>query len=275
MSSSPSPIRFTALLVLAACADPGEAPLADDFGSWQQVWSDEFDGAADSAPDPQTWAHDVGGDGWGNNQLEYDTDSTNNVRLDGEGNLEIVARQEDFEGNSYTSGRIRTLGLFEQGYGRFEVRAKLPEGQGLWPAFWMLGTDYESVGWPECGEIDVMEFRGDETYVSYGTVHGPGYSGGDAIGAEYTLPDGAFTDDFHTFAVEVDPEHIAWTVDDVLYQRLTPADLPDGGRWVFDKEYFLILNLAVGGWFAGDPDADTVFPATMTVDYVRVSERVQ
>ena len=260
--------------VLIGCAAPDSSELAEDFGTWELVWEDDFEGSQGEAIDTTTWTHEVGGDGWGNEQLEHNTDRTDNVRLAGAGNLEIVALKEDFEGNSYTSGRIRSLGGYQQSYGRYEARIKLPEGKGLWPAFWMLGADFEQVGWPTCGEIDIMEFRGDETYVSLGTIHGPGYSGGEGIGAEYTLPEGTFTDDYHTFAVEVDPEHIAWYVDDTLFQRITPADLPAGTPWVFDDSLFFILNLAVGGAFLSNPDENTAFPATMSVDYVRAYERV-
>ena len=271
----PRRVWMLALPAAVGCAEPTTSALADGFGDWQMVWSDEFDGAAGSAVDTDVWTHDVGGDGWGNEQLEYNTNRTDNVRLDGEGHLEIVALEEDYDSNSYTSGRITTLGGYQQGYGRYEASIKLPEGKGLWPAFWMLGADFEEVGWPTCGEVDIMEYRGDEPYVSLGTVHGPGYSGGDGIGGEFTLPEGTFSDGYHTFAVEIDPEHIAWYVDDTLFNRITPADLPDGTAWAFDDEWFLLLNLAVGGSFLDNPDESTVFPATMSVDHVRAYERVE
>ena len=260
---------------LLGCADPGTVALDEDFGTWSLVWSDEFDGAAGAPIDTSIWTHDVGGDGWGNEQLEYNTDRTDNVRLSGDGFLEIVALQENYESNSYTSGRIKTEGGYEQGYGRYEARIKMPAGKGLWPAFWMLGANFSEVGWPTCGEVDIMEYRGDNTYTAHGTVHGPGYSGGEGIGTSYVLPEGTFSDDYHTFAVEIDPEHIAWYVDDNLYQRLTPGDLPEGTPWVFSAEQFLILNLAVGGSFLENPDETTAFPATLSVDYVRAYERVE
>ena len=262
----------TIWMVLAGCGVAEPEPV-EGLGEYTLVWSDEFDGSAGAAIDPDKWVHDVGGDGWGNEQLEYNTDRTDNVRQSGDGSLEIVALKEDYEGNAYTSGRITTEGLFDHTYGRFEARIKLPEGQGLWPAFWMLGADFAEVSWPACGEIDVMELRGEKPYVSLGTVHGPGYSGGEGIGDDYTLAEGTFADDFHVFAVDFDPEHIVWSVDGVAFQTLTPGDLPEGTGWVFNKPFFMILNLAVGGVFLEEPDEDTVFPAVMEVDYVRVYER--
>jgi len=147
---------------------------------------------------------------------------------------------------------------------------KIPRGQGLWPAFWMLGNNIGSVGWPTSGEIDIMENIGREPSTVHGTIHGPGYSGGGGIGAGFTLPGGqAFADGFHTFAVDWEPNAITWSVDGVQYSRKTPADL-NGNRWVFDHPFFIIMNVAVGGLFPGNPDASTVFPQTLTVDYVRV-----
>jgi beta-glucanase (GH16 family) len=268
-------LRSCLLLSLAACAAPDDGLLPAGYGAWELVWSEEFDGAAGEPVDERRWRHEVGGDGWGNEQLEYDTDSTDNVRLDGEGNLEIVAREEDFGGRSYTSGRISTIDRFELDRGRVEARIQVPEGRGLWPAFWMLGADYEEVGWPSCGEIDVMELRGEEPATSLGTVHGPGYSGGEGIGGEYSLSEGSFADDFHVFAVDIDPEHIAWSVDDEVFLRLHPGDLPAGSSWAFDRDFFLLLNLAVGGTFLDEPDDSTPFPATLRVDHVRAYTRAE
>lgn len=232
------------------------------------VWQDEFDGPAGQLPDPAKWRFDVG-TGWGNAQLEYDTDRPENVSLDGNGHLAITAREEAYLGSAYTSGRINTSGLFEQARGRFEARIKLPVGQGIWPAFWLLGGDFESVGWPDCGEIDVMEYRGQEPRIVHGSIHGPGYSGGRAVTGHFDLGHG-FYGDFHVFAIEWDTNRITWIVDDTRYQTVTPSDLPAGARWVFDHPFFLILNVAVGGHFVGPPDATTTFPQTMLVDYVRV-----
>ena len=233
------------------------------------TWQDEFDGPAGQAPDPAKWVYDVGTN-WGNNQLEYDTDRTANVALDGQGHLTIVARREDYLGSAYTSGRINTSGRFAQTRGRFEARLKLPTGQGLWPAFWLLGADIGSTGWPGCGEIDVMEYRGQEPRVVHGSLHGPGYSGGGAVTRRFELPRGRFDTDFHVFAVDWTEDAIRWSVDGTTFATATPADLPPGTTWVFGHPFFVILNVAVGGNFVGGPDASTVFPQTMTVDYVRV-----
>ncbi|MBN1336810.1 MAG: glycoside hydrolase family 16 protein [Deltaproteobacteria bacterium] len=266
-----------ALLILLGCTDPNPTD-----GEWSVVWEDDFEGSAGEAPNPDYWAYDVGGDGWGNSQLEYDTDRTDNASLDGSGNLRIVALEEEYEGNAYTSARLNTLGLFEHGYGRYEARIKLPAGgKGIWPAFWLLGNNFPEVGWPWCGEVDIMEFRGSEPETVTGTLHGPGYSGALGIGSETTLDEGDFTEDFHDFAVEIDPGHIAWTVDGEQVQRISRADLPENATWVFDMielendedGFFIILNLAVGGHYDGDPDETTEFPAEMLVDWVRVSER--
>jgi beta-glucanase (GH16 family) len=266
---------MTAALLSACCAAacaPTPPAATNGVPGWSLVWEDDFDGAAGDAIDGDRWGFDVGGDGWGNSQLEHNTDRTDNVRVDGDGNLVIEARIEDYEGNAYTSGRIKTQDRFTLQYGRVEARIRLPKGGGVWPAFWMLGADIDTVGWPNCGEIDILELRGEEPYTALGTVHGPGYAGVDSVGAEYTLAEGDFSDDFHVFAVDIDPDHIAWSIDDVVFQTLTPADLPDGTAWVFDSDFFLILNVAVGGHFVGPVD-DEALPAQMTVDYVRVYER--
>ena len=244
--------------------------------AWTLVMADEFDGPAGTTPNPALWSYDIGGGGWGNNQLEFDTNRIENVTLDGEGNLRIIARQESFMGNDYTSGRIKTLGLFAQKYGRFEARIKLPEGQGIWPAFWMLGTDFPTIGWPQAGEIDIMEFRGQAPELVHASLHGPGYSGGEPITATFRLPDGeTFVDDFHVFAVEWDPGRITFSVDSEVFKIINTSDVTARGPWVFDHEFFILLNLAVGGSFVGPVGPQTVFPAEMVIDYVRVFERAQ
>lgn len=259
---------MTVLLMLIACTS-----TAPTDGRWVVTWSDEFRGEAGAPPDPANWVHDVGGDGWGNSQLEHNTDRTENASLDGAGLLNIVARAEDYEGNAYTSARLKTDGLFDQAYGRFEARVKVPQGTGLWPAFWLLGAEFSDIGWPWCGEVDVLEMKGEEPETVYGTIHGPGYSGSGGISGSYTLDDGAFSDGFHNYAVEIDEGHISWLIDDVVYSRVTAADLPDDATWVNDDPFFIILNLAVGGNYVQTPDETTPFPATMAVDWVRVSER--
>ncbi len=233
------------------------------------LWQDDFIGPAGQLPDPARWRFDVG-TGWGNAQLEYDTERAENVSLDGNSNLAIVAREETYENASYTSGRINTRGKYAQRHGRFEARIKLPVGQGLWPAFWLLGADHESVGWPACGEIDIMEYRGQEPNIVHGSLHGPGYSGGQALTGRFVLPGDGFDAGFHTFSIEWDEDGISWFVDGQVYQRRTRADLPTGARWVFDHPFFIVLNLAVGGNYVGAPNETTQFPQTMLVDWVRV-----
>ncbi len=186
--------------------------------------------------------------------------------------LAITARREDYQGRHYTSGRINTSGKFEHAYGRFEARIRLPIGQGIWPAFWLLGADFAEVGWPACGEIDIMEYRGQEPKHRARQPARPGLLGRPAPSpARFQLPgaDG-FNEDFHIFAVEWEPERITWIVDEERFLTVTPRDLPSSGRWVFDHPFFIILNVAVGGNFVGPPDASTTFPQTMLVDCVRV-----
>ena len=251
--------------------DPGPDDNSDNTGpaEWQLVWEDEFDGAAGEIPNPVFWGFDVGTD-WGNQQLEYDTDRPENAQLDGNGHLAIIARKEFYQGQSYTSARITTIDRFEPTYGRFEARIHLPTGQGIWPAFWLLGANIGSVGWPVSGEIDVMEYRGQEPSIVHGSLHGPGYSAGNAVTSQFVLA-GRFDNEFHTFKVEWAPGSIDWYVDDTLFQSVQPSEVP--GQWVFDHPFFLILNVAVGGGFVGPPDSTTTFPQTMLVDWVRVYQR--
>ena len=240
---------------------------------WTSVWVDDFNGPAGSLPDPTRWNIETGGGGWGNAELQNYTNRPSNVSLDGAGNLVITARKEAY-GNcwygpcTHTSGRLQTMNKFTQKYGRIEARVKVPSGRGLWPAFWMLGDDFGSAGWPTSGEIDIMEILGHETNKTYGTLHGPGYSGGASIGRSHVKPSGSFSDGgFHTFRVDWAPTSIKWYADDVLFSTLTPADL-GGNRWVFDHPYFLLLNMAVGGNWPGSPDGATQFPAQYVIDYV-------
>ena len=239
------------------------------------VWSDEFNAPDGSAPDPHKWTFDLGGKGWGNQELETYTDRPQNVYIQ-DGMLVIQARKETFTGKDgvareYTSARLKTQGLFSQTFGRIEARIKIPYGQGLWPAFWMLGDDAGKTGWPRCGEIDIMENIGREPSIVHGTIHGPDYSGARGISAAYTLPGGGrFADDFHIYAVDWQPHKIQFFVDGDLYTTVLPTSLPPGARWVFDHPFFIILNVAVGGSWPGNPDATTTFPQSMQVDYVRV-----
>jgi beta-glucanase (GH16 family) len=238
-------------------------------------WSDEFDGLKGCTPDQSKWNYDLGGNGFGNNELETYTNRVENAFLDGSGNLVIKAVKESFTGSDgikrdYTSARLLTKGKFSQRYGRFEARIKLPFGQGIWPAFWLLGDNIDQVGWPDSGEIDIMENIGREPAINNGSLHGPGYSGADSLSAKYTLPDGQkLSEDFHTFAIEWEPEAIRFYVDGNLYSTRTPADV-SGKKWVYDHPFFILLNVAIGGGWPGSPDDTTAFPQTMTVDYVRV-----
>lgn len=240
--------------------------------TWQLTWSDEFDGQAGQLPDATKWAFDIGtGDGgWGNAELQTYTNSPANVSLDGGGNLVITAIQES---NRFTSARIKTQGLFAQKYGRFEARLKTPYGPGMWPAFWMLGENIGTVGWPQCGEIDIMELRGQEPHIIHGTIHGPGYSGGNPVSKSYALKNGRFDSNFHLYAIEWDEDKIDFFVDDYLYQRIERKDVP--GEWVYDQPFFILLNVAVGGNYVGFPTAQTPFPQKMIIDFVRVYQEAK
>ncbi|MFD0560139.1 beta-glucanase (GH16 family) [Stackebrandtia endophytica] len=264
----------TLTLIQPATADDDEvAPTVGPL-----VFADEFDLPAGSPPDPTKWRHDIGGNGWGNAEHQYYTDSTDNIAHDGNGNLVITARQGN-PGNydcwygkcEYTSGKITTAQTFNHAYGTYEARIKLPRGQGIWPAWWMLGDNFGDVGWPNSGEIDIMENIGREPGTVHGTVHGPGYSGGGGIGNGYTLPNGQeFADDFHVFKLEWAPGSLTWYVDGNQFFHLTPGGV-GGNQWVFDHPFFMILNLAVGGEWPGYPDGSTQFPQTMVIDYIRVN----
>jgi beta-glucanase (GH16 family) len=279
------PILF-ALFVCAigayAAAQASGTPPASS--PWTLVWSDEFNGANGSPVDSSRWVSETGGGGWGNNELESYTNRSQNAYQQ-DGNLVIKILQEKFTASDgiareYTSARLKTKGKFSQTYGRFEARVKIPRGQGIWPAFWMLGDDIDKVGWPTSGEIDIMENIGKEPALIHGTIHGPGYSGAHGIGDPATVLGVAKSDqpiagDFHLFAAEWEPNVIRFYIDDHLYATRTPADLPAGAKWVYDHPFFLLLNVAVGGYWPGNPDASSVFPQTMLVDYVRVYRRAE
>ena len=260
-------IFLLAALVLAGCGAETAAPPEWEREGWTLIWADEFDG---EELDPTRWEMEVGGHGWGNNEWQFYTDRPENVRLE-DGQLVIEARDEFFVRRNYTSGRIKTQGLFSFTYGRAEARMQLPYGNGIWPAFWMLGADIDQVPWPASGEIDIMEYIGRQPRHIYGTVHGPGYSGSGGVGHFTTFPDGTLTEEFHTYAIEWEPGEIRWYVDDEQFFKLTPEQVP--GEWVFDKPYFILINLAVGGNWPGYPDETTVFPQFLRVDHVRVYQR--
>jgi beta-glucanase (GH16 family) len=277
-----SAIRLATLAALAACG-PKDGPPIGPPTQWALSWSDEFDGAPGSSPDASKWVLETGtgpnNDGWGNNELQTYTARPSNVSLDGNGHLVITAQRERFGTRDYTSARITTQGLFTQKYGRLEARIKVPAAKGLWPAFWALGADIGEVSWPKCGEIDVLEVRGHQPATVVSSLHGPEYFGGGAISKKLTLTEGTFADDFHVFRAEWDPSRIAFSVDEQIFQTVTARTVLSGGKtWVFDSPFFAILNLAVGGTFltpTGQPDANTVFPQALTVDYVRSYSRVQ
>lgn len=279
-------LRFTLTLlfsfVLCGCHiyhDPPPPPARPAFPpGWTLTWSDEFNGPDGSAPDSSKWTYDLGGKGWGNKELECYTNRLENAHIEG-GNLVITAQKEetpsacsDGTTSSYTSARLKTERLFSQAYGRFEARIKTPAGQGMWPAFWMLGEDISKIGWPKCGEIDIMENIGKEPGTVHGSLHGPSSTGrtSDAT-APFSLPAGQnFADAFHLYAVEWEPGVIRFYVDTNLYATFTQSQWPAGGAWVFDHPFFILLNVAVGGTWPGSPDNTTQFPQQMLVDYVRV-----
>uniref|UniRef100_A0A7C1FI67 Glycosyl hydrolase family protein n=1 Tax=Caldilinea aerophila TaxID=133453 RepID=A0A7C1FI67_9CHLR len=256
-------------VALSGCQPPFAISPAPTVGNgdlllgWELVWSDEFDGQALNSAN---WVAEIGAGGWGNNELQFYTDRLENLRIEN-GILVIEARKEVHRGSPYTSARIKTQGKQVFQYGRIEARMKLPTGKGIWPAFWMLGETLPQVGWPRAGEIDIMENIG-EPYAIYGTVHGPGYSGGNGVGKSYTVAGPPLYEDFHIYAIEWAPGEIRWFLDDVLFNTVTERDVP--GPWVFDQPFFILLNLAVGGNWPGYPDETTQFPQQLLVDFVRV-----
>jgi beta-glucanase (GH16 family) len=244
-------------------------------GDWVIVWSDEFNG---TSVDSTKWTYDIGNGcpglcGWGNNELEYYTSRTNNAYV-ANGMLHIAALEEDYEGFAYTSAKLHTRGLFAKKYGRFEFRAKLPHGQGYWPALWMMPRDSVYGGWAASGEIDVMENKGNSYNVIGGTIHfGGQWPNNMSDSTSYSVP--TAVTNFHVYALEWDTNSIKWFVDDVLYKTST-SWYSTGGAYPapFNQYFFIIMNLAVGGNFGGDPDGTTVFPGEMVVDYVRVYDFV-
>ncbi|WP_422613558.1 glycoside hydrolase family 16 protein [Aestuariivivens sediminicola] len=259
-------IWMALVLIISGC-DTDETQTVATFNNL--IMSDEFD--TDGAPNSAIWNYDIGTgqNGWGNNELQYYTDRPENVTVQN-GVLIITAKQESFEGSSYTSARLLTKGKFQQTFGRFEARMRLPYGQGIWPAFWLLGDDNNGTEiWPQIGEIDIMEYVGDEPTRVFGTVHGPGYSGGESVSKSYVLDNDRFDTNFHVFGIEWGPNYINYYVDDVLYNQITPEDVP--GEWVFnDGPFYIIINLAVGGALPGPPNTETQFPQRLLVDYIRV-----
>jgi beta-glucanase (GH16 family) len=269
-------------VLLAGCSSqPPKAAHTSATAGWKRVWFDGFSGSAGSVVDSSRWSAETGGEGWGNSELEYYTAGNANASLDGRGDLALVARAGGSQYTCwygpcrYTSSRLTTQKKFAVKYGRIDARIKVPAGSGAWPAFWMLGTDIDTDPWPGAGEIDAMETVGRTPSTTYGSLHGPGYSGANDPTASYTLPNGQqFSAGFHTFAIDWTPSSIVFLVDGHVYERQSPSKVR-GHRWVFDKPFFLLLNLAVGGDFPGDPQSDAAFPAVMLVDYVAVYKRAE
>jgi len=296
---------FASFFTISSC-DTDETQTVATFTNLEMA--DEFD--VEGAPNSEIWNFDIGtgpnSDGWGNNELQYYTSRSENVTVQN-GLLVISAIEEDYNGSSFTSAKILTKGKFSQAYGRFEARIKVPGGSGLWPAFWLLGENVDVDGWPQCGEIDIMEYRRQEPTKVSGSIHGPGYSGltdpQGQVTKSYDLGNDRYDAGFHVFGIEWSPDYINYYIDDVLYNQITPSDivvtpadavysLNDGveaveatayspaveaveptdvtGDWVFNKPFYIIINLAVGGNFPGNPDSGEAFPQNMLVDYVRV-----
>ena len=267
-------IKYVALAAISSLVFVGCSPEAKqtlDSKNWELTWSDEFNGTAGTLPDASKWNFDIGNNGWGNKELQAYTNSAQNVSMDGNGNLVITAKKENVNGAQYTSARINTKNLFSQAYGKFEARLIAPYGQGLWPAFWLLGSNIDTANWPQCGEIDIFEMRGAKPSINNGSMHGPGFSGGNALTNSYALFNSRFDVDYHTFAIEWDVNSVDYFVDGYLYQHIEKSSVP---QWVYDHPFYMILNVAVGGNYGGNPITGTPFPQTMTIDYVRVYKQV-
>lgn len=264
-----------------AASRAADEPTAGRFSrvAGAPFWSDEFSGPAGTRPDPAEWTTEVGNRrqrGWWNNELQYYTAHRANSAMTGAGRLAIRAKHAGRGARlpcwprghcRYTSARLTTQGHVSLSYGRVDVRAQLPTGRGLLPAVWMLGDNGRT--WPRQGEIDIVEVVGGEPRTAYGTAHGPGYSNEDGIGGTTDLG-GRASRRFHVYSVVKEPERITWLVDDRAYFSLTPDDLPARRGWVFEQDLHLLLNVAVGGDWPGNPGRSTRFPAVMKVDYVRM-----
>lgn len=289
MKTTISKYSFILLLMLAstivwsACEEDSDTPdqMIDNPApvdttpvtlEYKLVWEDNFDG---DALDTTSWSYQIGTGGaygldrWGNNELQYYTDRAENVRLE-DGNLIITALKEDFNGSEFTSTRIRTKDKADWTFGRFEIRAKLPKGQGLWPAIWMLSTDERFGEWPKSGEIDIMEIVGHEPEKLHGTIHyGPAWPNNKQASGIYTKPSGDFSEEFHVYSIEWKVNEIAWFIDGQQYHKIDKNRIsPD--PYPFNEKFHLLLNVAVGGNWPGNPDDTTVFPQTMEIDYIKV-----
>ncbi len=272
------------MLGSASCATPSEPTPSEPTPSEPTPtdpspfsFRDDFSGPGGAAPNSKVWTVDIGNaefDGWGNSELQYYTDSADNLALDGNGNLAITARPTPagtdapcWTGDDcpFTSGRINSMGTVTLDTGHAEARMKVPAGLGLWPAFWMLGGSPDA--WPDDGEIDVAEIIGSELGIVNGTVHGPGYSDDGGITGEYDSKVD-LSAEFHTYAVDKSADSVTWSLDGTPYFEIHQEDLPSGATWVFDRPFHVLFDLAVGGTMSGNPDSSTVFPATLLVDYV-------
>jgi len=239
------------------------------YPGYKLVWSDEFNGRK---LNDNEWNYETGGGGWGNQELEYYTSRSQNI-FESYGNLVIEARKESYNGNQYTSARITTQGKEEFTYGRIDIRAKLPVAQGMWPALWMLGSNISNVGWPTCGETDIMELIGKNPKQVVGSLHWKKADGSEATyNNSYTLASEDFSQHFHVFSLIWSQDSLKIEVDDIPYMKASRQDLSDG-TYPFDNPSFLIFNVAVGGIWPGSPDATTHFPQRMFVDYVRVFQK--
>ncbi len=254
---------------------PGKShgPALPRYG--KLVWSDEFKGPAGTPPDTSKWIHDVGAWGYTEKELETYTDSPASASLDGHGDLAIVARHQTGTGpdgrtRKYTSARLETQGRFSSTYGLVEARMKIPAGAGLWPAFWLLGNDINTVGWPKSGEIDVLEALDRYPSVAHGFINGPSGDGGHYTVGRTVVSATSLASRFHTYAISWSRNSITWLLDGVPYGTATPKDLSPGSKWVYNRAFHLVLNLAVGGNWGGPPTSSTHFPATLLVDWVRV-----
>ena len=266
--------RYIVSAINSSGETAGTPEVTGDLGAQPAIFSDaaspdwveDFNLTNGSLPDSSKWSYNLGNNGgWGNGESETYTDTNAYIQ---NGNLEITAMQPT--AGTYTSARMVTENKFTQQYGRIVARVQMPGGQGIWPAFWMLGSDIGSAGWPACGEIDIMENIGREPSVNHGSLHGPGYSGGADLTSSYTLPSGVFTAGFHTFRIDWVENLIQFYVDDYLYEIRSAADVVGKGNWAFNHPFYFIVNIAVGGGWPGYPDGSTVFPQTMRVDYVHV-----
>ena len=272
-------------LILSACAGIGTAELTVTpiptetpipTPEWNLIWADEFDLPDGSTPDLNTWNYSKGGNGWGNGELQYYTDRLENVYIE-DGMLVIEALEEQYMGRKYSSARLNTIVRAEFQYGRFEIRAKLPTTQGIWPAIWMMPTISRYGNWPAGGEIDILELIGSEPDRVHGTLHFGNPH--ESITGDYALPDGeTFDQDFHIFVMEWEAQEIRWYLDGQLYQRVKAdqwfTSYPDAPETApFDQSFHLIMNVAVGGNWPGSPDETSVFPQRMLVDYVRVYQK--